>query len=354
MRPVLFVTGHVAADRAGAFERLHERAGIELALYGGRHLHGAPAAPPPASVPHRTIAQHEIGRLVAAGGHRAVVAGTGGRIALPLAWRAARAGGVPFVFWAALPRTPRTAAHLAAVPLMRSIYRNADAVVTYGEHVSAFVRAQGARRVLVAPQSVDNEFWSAPTEPAPRRDGRFAALFVGRATPEKGLAIALEAWRRARLDGTLTIVGEQRARGTLPNGVVAAGAADPAQLRNFYAASDVLVVPSIASRRFVEPWGLVVNEAMNQRTAIIASDAVGATAGGLVRHERNGLVVPAGDADALAGALAALAADRERTAALGAAGAQDVAAYTHEAWAQAFAGALDRVSPPAGRGSVRS
>ena len=52
MKPVLFVTGHVPADRAGAFELLHERAGgIELALFGGRHQHGAPAAPPPEASP---------------------------------------------------------------------------------------------------------------------------------------------------------------------------------------------------------------------------------------------------------------------------------------------------------------
>ena len=34
---------------------------------------------------------------------------------------------------------------------------------------------------------------------------------------------------------------------------------------------------------------------MNQYHPVIATDEVGAVAGGLVRHERNGLVVPAGD-----------------------------------------------------------
>ena len=140
---VLFLTGHVAPDRAGAFERLHARVPIELALFGGRHQHGAPAAAPPAGVPHRLIAQREAGALVASGAYDAVVAGTGGRVALPAAWRAARARGVPFVFWAALWRTPRTAAHVAALPLMHRIYRRAHAVVTYGEHVSAYVRAHG-------------------------------------------------------------------------------------------------------------------------------------------------------------------------------------------------------------------
>ena len=70
-----------------------------------------------------------------------------------------------------------------------------------------------------------------------------------------------------------------------------------------YAAADVLVVPSIATRTFREPWGLVVNEAMNQGLPVIASDAVGAVAGGLVRDGRNGLVVRAGDSGALAHAM---------------------------------------------------
>jgi glycosyltransferase involved in cell wall biosynthesis len=349
MSAVLFVTGHVPPDRAGAFERLHELAGIELALFGGPHQHGAPAGPAPTAVPSRAVSQREVGALVARGDYRAVVVGTGGRVALPLAWRAARSRGLPFVFWAALWRTPRTAAHLAAWPLMRAIYRDADAVVTYGEHVSAHARGHGARRVIVAPRAADTG--SGPAPAAPRLDARFAALFVGRAVPEKGLAVALAAWRAAAVDGTLTVVGEH---GALPAGVVGAGTVDPRELRNFYAASDVLVVPSIPSRRFIEPWGLVVNEAMNQGTAILASDAVGAAAGGLVRHGRNGLVVPAGDVAALGDALRLLASDRERTAALGAAGREDVAPYTHDAWAQAFVHALDGVSAAAARGSVAS
>ncbi|MGH2852155.1 MAG: glycosyltransferase family 4 protein, partial [Solirubrobacteraceae bacterium] len=272
--------------------------------------------------------------------YRAVIAGTGGRIALPSAWRAARRTGVPFVFWAALWRTPRTLAHLAALPMMRSIYREAAAVVTYGEHVSAYVRAHGATRVVVAPQSVDNAFWSVPAQA--RADPRFAALFVGRPAREKGLAIAIDGWRRAGVDGTLTVVGAHQG---LPRDIVGIASVDPSSLRNLYGAADVLVVPSIASRRFIEPWGLVVNEAMNQRTAVIASNAVGAAAGGLVRDGRNGLIVPAGDPDALARALATCAADRPHCDALGAAGAADVAAYTHAAWANAFVHALT-LDPP--------
>ena len=92
---------------------------------------------------------------------------------------------------------------------------------------------------------------------------------------------------------------------------------------------------------------------MNQGAAIIASDAVGAAAGGLVRDGRNGLVVAQRDPAALAQALGALAADRNSAAALGAAGRDDVRAYTFDAWADSFAQALQTVAPqPPHAGSV--
>lgn len=116
------------------------------------------------------------------------------------------------------------------------------------------------------------------------------------------------------------------------------------ELRNLYAAADVLVLPSIPTRSFREPWGLVVNEAMNQGLAVIATDAVGAAAGGLVRNGRNGLVVRAGDSGALAHALRSLAEDRALRARMGEAGRKDVQSYTHEAWAAGFSQALFSVN----------
>jgi glycosyltransferase involved in cell wall biosynthesis len=119
------------------------------------------------------------------------------------------------------------------------------------------------------------------------------------------------------------------------------GHVDAERLRNFYAAADVLVVPSIPPRTFREPWGLVINEAMNQELPIIASDAVGAAAGGLVRDGHNGMVVAAGDTHMLANALKTLAADGHLRARMGKAGASDVLTYNYEAWAQGFSQALD-------------
>ena len=68
---------------------------------------------------------------------------------------------------------------------------------------------------------------------------------------------------------------------------------------------------------------------------------LGASAGGLVRHERNGLVVPANDAKALAAALRRMSGDGTLRRTLGTNAARDVAAFTPEAWAAGMTGAVE-------------
>jgi glycosyltransferase involved in cell wall biosynthesis len=341
-RPVLFVTNLVPPDRVGAFAALHARLGLELALFGGRSHHATGGVEDP-GVPHGHVSQRAVHALAASGRYRAVVAGTAGRTALPAAWLGARRAGLPFVLWSALWAELRTPAHLAARPLMAAIYRDAAAVVAYGPHVAAFARRHGARHVEIAPQAVDNEFWAAPA-PVPHRPAPFTCLFVGRPAREKGVPELRMAWRVAGLtppSAALVLAGaghDPAAEGT--PGVHVAGALSPPNLRNFYAGAGVVAIPSMPSPRFVEPWGLVANEAMNQHCAVIATDAVGAAAGGLVRHERTGLVVPAGDTAALGAAIRRLHDDPPLRERLAAAGAEAVKAYTYEAWADGFAAAL--------------
>jgi len=341
MKPVLFVTNHVPPDRAGAFRALHEREHVELALFGGRSHHATGGVEDP-GVPHRYATQREVHALAASGRYRAVVAGTAGRTALPAAWLGARRARVPFVLWSALWAEMTTPAHLLARPLMAAIYRDAAAVVAYGPHVAAFARAHGARRVEIAPQAVDNAFWSAPAA-APERPAPFTVLFVGRPAREKGVPELVAAWRAAALDpaeAALVLAGDGHEAHSGVPGMQVAGALSPANLRNFYAGASVVAIPSIPSRRFVEPWGLVANEAMNQHCAVIATDAVGAAAGGLVRQEATGLVVPAADSAALGAAIRRLHDDPALRARLAEEGARAVTAYTYEAWASGFAAAL--------------
>jgi len=334
------VTSDVPPDRVAPFRALHARCAIVVARFGGHARHGSAGVADP-GVPVLDVAERGVHALAASGRYRAVVAGTVGRTALPAAYLGARRAGVPFVLWTALWAHPRTPAHALSLPLLLHLYRSADAVATYGEHVSGYVAARGARDVHVAPQSVDPAFWAAPADAPEPRPAAFHALFVGRPDPEKGVFVLLEAWRRARpADAALTLVGGSPAQAPSEHGVRHVPATDQHRIRNFLAAADVLVVPSIRTRAFREPWGLVANEAMHQSLPVIATDAVGAAAGGLVRHERNGLVVPAADAAGLAGALTRLARDPLLRGALGRNARRDVAAYTPEAWAAGMARAL--------------
>lgn len=346
-RPVLFVTNHAPAFRIGAFRALHEREDVTFALVGGELRHGGGAGEDPEGFPVLRPRQREVAGLAASGRFRAVVAGLSGRVALPGAYLGARRAGVPFVLWATIWAHPRTAAHALSYLPLRHLYRRADAIVTYGPHVSAYVRAKGARQTVVeAPQSVDDEFWSGNTEPI--RRAAFQAMFVGRMAGEKGVKVLLRAWHASGLSApsaALVLVGGGpiQARAVATGAVLSEGPRTPEEVRNFYAGSHVVVLPSIPTRDFREPWGLVVNEAFNQGVPVIATDAVGAVAGGLVRHEQTGLVVPAGDAAALGAALTRLHDDPALRRRLGAAGREAVRAYTHDAWAAGFSRGLGAV-----------
>ena len=277
-----------------------------------------------------------------------MIAGLGGRVALPGAYAAARRAGIPFVLWASLWDHPRTLAHRLSRRPLRAIYRGADAVVTYGPHVTAYVAAARGDRanVFEAPQAVDREHfgrpvseeeWTAARARAGARADEFLLLFVGRLEREKGVEVLIDAWLRANLgyNGTLAFAGTGPLRGAAGGCApesIALGRVDRADLPPLYAAADAVVLPSVRTATFTEPWGLVVNEAMHQGTPVIASDAVGATAGGLVVDGRNGMVVPQGDSDALASRIRALAHNPELRERLGRQAREDVASYTFDAW----------------------
>ena len=353
MKPVLFVTNHAPAFRIGAFATLHAAEDVVFALVGGRVKHGGGIETGELPFPVIRPSQRGIGRLAASGRFRAVVAGLSGRVALPAAYLGARSARVPFVLWATIWRHPRTPAHALSYLPLRHIYRHADAIATYGPHVSEYVRAKGATApVIEAPQSVDDAFWS--TAAVPTRHAAFQVMFAGRLEGEKGLPVLLRAWRASGLQApevALIMVGDGpfRARAVATGALCPPGPLAPAQVRSLYAGSDVLVVPSVTTRDFLEPWGLVVNEAFDQGVPVIATTAVGAAAGGLVRHEHTGLVVPAGDEAALAAALRRLHGDPELRARLGAAGRAAVAAgHSHADWATGMSRALAAVGAGGG------
>lgn len=92
-----------------------------------------------------------------------------------------------------------------------------------------------------------------------------------------------------------------------------------------YTAADIFVLPSA----YEETWGLVVNEAMNFKLAVVVSDKVGC-APDLVHEGINGYVFPSGDHAKLAEALDPLVASEDLRCRYGEQSLRIVAGYSIE------------------------
>ncbi|NJN16542.1 MAG: glycosyltransferase [Oscillochloris sp.] len=285
-----------------------------------------------------------------------------GRFALPVTYLAARLRRKPFVLWTGIWQRLDTPAHRLFFPLTRYFYRHADAVAVYGEHVKRYLIGEGvsAEKIFIATHALDNQSYRRSL-PADERRQLLAdlniephqriVLSLGRLEPSKGLDVLLKAFALAnRPESVLLIVGtgslraeleRQAAELGLSERVRFAGYVANEQAWRYYALAWMLAVPSVTMPAFKEPWGLVVNEAFNQGVPVIASDAVGAAVGGLVRDGETGLVVPERDAAALALALGTLLDQPELRDRMGRNAAQLIAGWDNEAMVAGFRAALD-------------
>lgn len=364
---IALLTTYLAGYRRPLYRRLAERYGVEVLCYGGGEryvpgwfsdLDGQLAA---ADFPARRLGG--IGEALSIGrAYEAVIAPFAGGAILPAAYLGARRCQRPFVLWASVWVQPRSLSHAVALPLTRRIYRHADAVVAYGEHVRRFVSGIRGRDedVFVAPQAVEPELFGRPIgEPevaAFRARHDLGAgplvLYVGRLVAEKGVEVLARAWPGVAEAATLVLIGDgplSSLAGSLPR-TRRLGPLDREQLPVAYRAASMTLLPSIPTPRFTEPWGLVCNESMHQGRPVIATRAVGAVAGGLVRDGDTGLVVAPDDPAALARAIDRLLADAPLRERLGTGARRAVAGYTYDAMADAFGRALATAIRPSPTG----
>jgi len=123
--------------------------------------------------------------------------------------------------------------------------------------------------------------------PAAGREFSSNFLYVGRLAPEKNLALLVAAFN-AMPGVKLTIVGSGPLEGELksaasPN-VTFRSHVPNEEIAGVYRSHDVFILPSL-----VEPWGLVVDEALYYGLPVIVSTNVGCHTE-LVQHGVNGLV----------------------------------------------------------------
>ena len=276
-------------------------------------------------------------------------------------------------FWEALAWAKFHSAHFAAwiestsqdqrnsnaltQTIKRLFVRNSDAFVVPGQSSFGYVNSMGvpSKQIYTAPNAVDNRHFAAlarsvreQQQPQSRTELGLPPryfLYAGRIIPEKGVFQLLEAYARLtpelRSQVGLVFVGEGSARKELmeraarvhPGTVIFPGFAQRDQLAAFYALAEVLVFPTLS-----DPWGLVVNEAMACGLPIIATDVAGCTAD-LVQGGQNGYVIPAGNVDNLAEAMAALALDPKLASSMGACSARLIESFSPESCAAGLAAA---------------
>ena len=294
-------------------------AGLEVAIFDGRRHH-ATGGVNHAGVPHQRVSQRGVYRLAASRRYRAVIATSAGRLALP-----PRSLTAAPVFRSSTRRHlasgSATPAHLLAIPLMRSMER-------FGRRHDRLWRAPSPPTPAGTARATSwsrrrrstGGFLAATVRPSrPRRrtpppaTPRSSSLYAGRAEPEKGVGVLLDAWAATGADAPGRGACARRGvRRDVPaaTGVVPLGQLAPEQLRNLYAAADVVV-------------GAIGAHASLPRTVGAGGQRGHVPAHSRHRHRRRrrrsgrararrrtGLVVPASDPAALAAAITALARGR--------------------------------------------
>jgi glycosyltransferase involved in cell wall biosynthesis len=227
--------------------------------------------------------------------------------------------------------------HPVVLGLKRFALRRASAVTVVSDAVEAFLKqkagaALGQEHIHVASMGVDLDRFDPGLrdENWPGRSGlkRPVILFVGRLVAVKGVthllrALAMEPLRSTK--ASLAIAGDGPLLGELvaeaerlgiTDRVRFLGALDHSQLPEVYASADIFCTPSVALEgQSREGLPTVLCEAAGSGLAAVASRLGGIPE--VVRDGETGLLVPAGDSEALSQALYSLVDDTARRQRMG-------------------------------------
>lgn len=151
-----------------------------------------------------------------------------------------------------------------------------------------------------------------------KKKGEIVILFVGRLIAMKGINILLSAF--SMIDDknlTLLMIGDGPLRGEVEKAkrkdyrIKYIEFIPRNELVRYYRLADFFVLPSV-----YEPWGLVINEAMNSGLPIITTNDVGA-AGEIVQDSVNGCVIEPNNISALTRKINELKDNRDKRVRMG-------------------------------------
>jgi glycosyltransferase involved in cell wall biosynthesis len=233
------------------------------------------------------------------------------------------------------PPPPRDAAWRARE---QAVYRGAAGIFTMSEFVKgSLVRDYGVDPARVHVVGAGPNVQPRPGDPPAAREK--AILFVGRNFVPKGGPALVQAFRRVRIahpDARLWIVSET-APPDLPDGAEHLGLLGPDALAALYGRASLFALPTLR-----EAFGLAFVEAMSFGLPVVASRLEAIPE--IVSDGETGVLVPPGDADALARAVGDLLGDPVRARLMGAAGRARAA--ERFGWDRAAARMLGVMRPP--------
>lgn len=223
------------------------------------------------------------------------------------------------------------------------VFRHIDKALYVGTNNKHYYEKSGLKKdqLIYIPHAVDNTRFARTDqlkEKALRvrrkmniKDDEIVFLYAGSFTAAKGVFHLIASFIKAKRENThLLFAGTGPAEQKLKS--LAGGRINihflPYQTQTMmplvYTTSEVLIQPSGS-----DTWGLVINEAMANGLAIIASDKCGG-ATDLVEEGKNGYIFPAGDINTLTSLIIKMAGDRKNIAEMGKYSTEKIRSFSYE------------------------
>jgi glycosyltransferase involved in cell wall biosynthesis len=229
--------------------------------------------------------------------------------------------------------------HIGAVSRQNREIALADYILCPSQSVIDSMMECGVplRKLILMPFGADLERFDGQSTIS--QDGVFRLLFVGKVGHRKGIPYLIEAFEQLGLPNSeLVLIGGLDApANTLPEfrpPVTHVGWVPPDELNRYYSSSSVFVLASLS-----EGSALVSYEAMAARLPIIATSASGT----LVRHGKDGLVIPPGDVEALKESIVRLYYEPELRRQMGENARERIRAYSWDDYHHRVAAAIHKI-----------
>lgn len=326
-------------------------AALQRVRKSGTWLHGVQALPALARTAQAVAQQARLHDVIVANSQKAL---------LPAAW-AAQCTGTPLIWMVHDLLTPEHFGWMQRQLVTRVANASAALVAVNSRATAhAFTDGGGTGPIIEIPNGLD----ATPFDRARQRDlfGLRSALDLPHDAPVLGVFSRLAEWKGQHVllealhdlpTAHALIVGEAAFPGDAPYAERLHEQADhPALLGRVHFAGHRTDIPDLMAACTIvvhtstaaEPFGRVVAEGLLAKRPVVATEAGGVPE--IIRPQHSGLLVPPGDATALATACQSLLDDPDWAATLARTGAADVRTrYGLERMHAQFAAALRRVHP---------